>query len=178
MPASEHLGYLRKRLPRIAGTNAVDLRPLAPARPVLDRRVVQQRSPIVKPEKREGEKYEALAVRERLESRAHTVQRPIIERNNMVLAAVMKERKMWVNNDTGKSVEVSLNGTRFIVDQGRNEYPRSVAIAFEERKNEILKAKMIAREGQAWRYKTADDLPEPREIQDELRYVAHQDSSI
>jgi hypothetical protein len=106
------------------------------------------------------------------------VQRPIIERNNMVLAAVMKERKMWVNNDTGKSVEVSLNGTRFIVDQGRNEYPRSVAIAFEERKNEILKAKMIAREGQAWRYKTADDLPEPREIQDELRYVAHQDSSI
>jgi hypothetical protein len=138
----------------------------------------QPRSPIVKPEKREGETYEALAVRERLESRAFNVQRPMKERHNNVMQMVMKERKQWVTNDTGKNVEVSLNGTRFLVQQGRNEYPHSVAIAFEERKNAILQGRMIEREGQAWRYKTADDIPEPVDIQETLRYVAHQDISI
>lgn len=164
---SQHLpGLARKRnLPHLPGTNAVDLAPLVAALPVLSTVNITTGK----------ESYAAQGVRERLESRAHRVQQPLIQHANAVVKQIANEKRQRVRNDLGEDVEVSVGGLKWMVDAGISEQPHSVAVAFEERKNALLRHRQIVdfgKEGQR------GGKPEVERMRDDLEYLANQDISI
>lgn len=158
-------GLKRRHLPRIAGTGAVDLAPLAQERPILTKANINTGK----------DSYRTQAVAERLESRAAQVQQPIIKHTNAVVRNVANERRQWVDNKLNRSVDVSVGGVFWTVDAGRTQQPRSVALAFEQHVNDLHKHQMILREGVDGQRKGRPDVEDMRET---LQYYADMDNSI
>lgn len=160
-----------KQLPRIAGTQAVDLAPLAPASPLLSAAPLR-----FAPNINTGrQSFASQSVAERLESRAAKIQKPMVARHQTVIETVMKERKERVHNDMGKAVEVNLNGTRFSIDPGNTEQPHSVAVAFQERRNALLRHAQIMNVSNYERMRDSRDIPDTEDMRDEIEYRAMQD---
>jgi hypothetical protein len=164
---TKHLPGLarRKVLPSIPGTGAVDLAPIAQPLPVLEPKAILTGK----------EPYAAIAVKDRLESRAYRVQQPMVNQAKHILGEIAKERRMRVKNDLGEAVRVSLSGLEFEVDPGITEQPRSVALAFEERKNALLRHKQILGLGVEGGRRGR---PEVEALAATLEYTANQDISI
>lgn len=171
MPVKTHLPGLARRvttnstrLPSVPGTKVADLAPLVKETPVLH-------APNINTGK---QSYASLAVAERLESRAARVQRPLVEQHNAVIRDIMNERKYRVNNDLGRVIRVTCGAMFFDIDPGVTIQPRAVAIAFEERKNAILRDQLIRRAGLDGVVKR----PEVEAMQADLQYQASQDIGV